>query len=103
MAAKSITANRLHDGEVVYLTAAGAWSERLAEAAVAIDDAGSAALLAKAQADAAAARVVDPYAIDVDTGADEPRPLRYREVLRARGPSVRVDLGKQAEAADVSL
>jgi sulfite reductase (NADPH) hemoprotein beta-component len=29
-----------------------------------------------------------------------PRPSHMKEVMRARGPSVRPDLGKQAELAD---
>ena len=92
-----ISANRLGDGLVVYLTRDGEWSEAIADAHIA-DDA-AAADLALAVAGAAVARqaVVDPYLVDVDIGGPAPRPTRYREFIRAQGPSVRRDLGKQAD------
>ena len=40
--------------------------------------------------------VVDPYEIEVDTGTGSPVPVRFREKIRALGPTVRLDLGKQA-------
>jgi len=46
----------------------------------------------------AASQIVDPYLIEVRLGSDGlPVPVRYRERLRTLGPSVRPDLGKQAE------
>jgi hypothetical protein len=86
---QAVTANRLDDGRVVYFTADDTWSEHAADAAVAEPET-AAALLGRARA--AAATVIDPYPIEI---ADE-RPGRYREQLRAAGPSVRRDLGKQA-------
>lgn len=94
MARQIVTANRLTDGRVVYLAAHGAWSEWPGEAAVAGDGTQAAALLARAQADAVS-RVVEPYLIDLDDDAGV-TPRRYRELIRASGPSVRRDLGKQA-------
>ena len=50
-----------------------------------------------ARAEIAANRVVDVYLADVEIGADgAPTPLHYREKMRVKGPSVRLDLGKQA-------
>ncbi len=44
------------------------------------------------------AKVVDPYLVAVEIAAEgAPRPRHYREALRALGPSVRPDLGKQAD------
>jgi hypothetical protein len=96
MTLKVATANRLDDGEVVYLSAAGAWSERLEDGAVAETPDGDAALLSKARRSVGARLVVDPYLMNVARGSDRLRPLSQREVIRARGPSVRPDLGKQA-------
>ncbi len=95
---KVLTANRLGDGIVVFLGAEGGWDERL-EALVPIrDEATLSQRTARAEDDAAANRVVDPYVIDV--AADDRgrlHPLRLREAIRAAGPTVRLDLGKQAE------
>ena len=44
------------------------------------------------------ARIVDPYLVAVEVNAQGvPQPRHYREALRALGPSVRPDLGKQAD------
>lgn len=92
-----VTANRLGDGVVVYLAAGDRWSERLDEALVVADDAAKAAL-ARAEAPEHATVVVGPYLMPVEAEAETgPHPASTREVIRARGPSVRLDLGKQAE------
>lgn len=98
MPAKSVTANRLSDGIVVYFTPDGGWSERVGEAAWAEDKEGQQTLLEQGQAAADAHIVVDPYLFDVAVGDDgRPRPTRNREVIRSLGPTNRTDLGKQAE------
>ena len=91
-----ISANRLDDGIVVYLTAHGDWSERLAQARV-VDgkDQGEAALDVAFGA-VKTCLVVDPYLIDIDDSGGERRPTLNRELIRAKGPTVRLDLGKQA-------
>lgn len=93
---KIVSANDLLDGDVVYLTAAHGWSRRLADAAVAHDAAEAEALLACATAQTL--RVVGAALADVALDPGGPRPLHFREAFRARGPSHRPDLGKQAEA-----
>ncbi len=95
MTSKIVTANRLGDGLVVYLNGAG-WSERIDDARVAGDDAAASRLLAQAEGPGQAIRVVDPYLIEVTGEGAVPRPVRHREVIRALGPTVRPDLGKQA-------
>ena len=83
-----ITANRLTDGIVVYLTAAGDWSPAIADSLVCPDaDATAAAMVTAARAEAEDQHVVTPYEIDVTTDGDI-RPVRYREAIRAFGPSV---------------
>ncbi len=95
---KAITANRLSDGVVVFLDEAGGWVERLGDAAL-YDDVGTAAALGVAKRAEAERIVVESYVIGVSRAADGPVPVTAREIIRARGPSVRLDLGKQAEPA----
>lgn len=99
MTAKVVTGNRLADGVVVYLDASGGWCERLAEARVAADEASAAEILGLAEQPAQAVRVVGPYLIDVIVEGDTVRAESRREAIRAAGPTVRRDLGKQAQPA----
>ena len=89
-----VTANRLVDGIVVFQDAAGGWSEDFARAAVRDD---SADALARASQDVAACLILDPYAIEVELRNGHYAPKALREAIRAAGPTVRRDLGKQAE------
>ena len=98
MADRIVTANRLSDGLVVYLNGAG-WSERIDDARIAGDDAAADGLLARAEGPGQAVRVIGPYLIEVTREGAVPRPVSHREAIRALGPSVRPDLGKQAEVA----
>ena len=98
MSLKAVTANRLSDGSVVWLGPKGTWVEQIAAAALFPAEEAEAAL-AQGKAAVAACYLVDPYLIDVVREGGRVRPLRYREVLRALGPSVRLDLGKQAEGS----
>ena len=94
---RAVTANRLNDGVVVYLTAEGSWSERVEDGAVVAPGAEEKALLAAADRSVAARLVVAPYAIDVDVGATgQVRPVRYRERIRADGPSIHPQFAKAA-------
>ena len=106
MADKIVTANRLDDGLVVYLNGAsggasggGSWSERIEDARIAGDDAAADGLLAEAEGQGQEIRVIEPYLIEVALEGAEPRPVSYREAIRAQGPTVRLDLGKQADFA----
>jgi sulfite reductase (NADPH) hemoprotein beta-component len=96
MTLKAVTANRLGDGQVVYMTATGRWSEWLDDATVADAPDGEAALLSVAQRAVETRLVVGPYAMAVTRVQGRLRPTSQREIIRARGPSVRPDLGKQA-------
>jgi len=91
-----LVASDLLEGEVVFLGDAG-WvrDHRLARVAHEPQDASE--LEVRALAEVAANHVIDPYLADVRlTASLIPEPLHYRERLRTAGPSVRVDLGKQA-------
>ena len=94
-----LTANRLDDGAVVYLTRAGGWSEWLEDGEVADSEARAVELLRLGAALVAARQVVDPYLIAVRRDGYGVEPLGQREIIRAKGPSIRRDLGKQAAPA----
>jgi len=91
-----LLASALGDGEVLFLGPSG-WERDHAKARVARDKAEAGALEAFGKAEVAANKVVDVYLADVEIGADGvPTPMHYREKMRIKGPSVRLDLGKQA-------
>ena len=92
-----ITASRLADGVVVFQTTEHGWSEDFNCAAVRPDEAATAAALARAKEDEAGNVVVDPYTVAVDFRNGHVVPKALREAIRAAGPTVRRDLGKQAE------
>lgn len=88
-----LNANDLLTGDVVYWTG-HRWSRDIREAMIVADTAEAEQVAA---AEVAARRVVETYLVDVTETADGPVPVRARERVRALGPSVRPDLGKQAE------
>ena len=78
-----LTANRLHDGAVVYRTAGGEWTHRFGEAArldVSEAEAALQAALATPQA------VVEAYLLEADESGPAGRE-RLRERIRAGGPT----------------
>lgn len=95
--AKIITANHLIVGDVVFLTEDG-WSPNVDRALVADDAAALEALEKRAAAAETANLVVAAYAVEVRREGSRVVPLHYREVMRTRGPTVRPDLGHQANA-----
>ena len=94
-AAQVLTANRLREGEVVYWRR-GEWVASLPEAEVFQDAATAAGALAAAEEHVKARLVVNPYLFAVKTDGGPVRPVEEREIIRAAGPTVRLDLGKQA-------
>ena len=96
MAPQVVTANRIGDGTVVYLTRVGGWSERIADGQVSRSDEERDTLMAVARETAEIPEVVEPYAIDVVEGAGVVRPVRYREAIRAQGPTTHPAFGQQA-------
>lgn len=92
---KVITANRLAPGEVVYWNAACCWVTELQQAHVFEDAEAELALKAAAEW-VSRNEVVAPYVFPVRVEDGRIAPLSARELIRANGPSVRLDLGKQA-------
>ncbi len=96
MALQMMTANRIGDGTVVYLTKDGGWSEWITDGEVSRSDEERDTLMAVARATAEVPEVVEPYVIDVVDEAGVVRPVRYREAIRAQGPTIHPAFGKQA-------
>ncbi|HXJ01696.1 MAG TPA: DUF2849 domain-containing protein [Micropepsaceae bacterium] len=89
-----LTANRLKIGEVVYWGGRG-WVPRFDEAEIFSGAEAETAL--KGAADwVLKGEVVAPYLFDVHIDGGHAVPVKVREVIRAAGPTVRTDLGKQA-------
>jgi len=95
VAPQMLTANRLKDGDVLYWKA-GTWVENLRDGDVFAESAPAEAALAAAQSFVAGNIVVNPYLFDVRLDAAGIHPVKEREIIRAAGPSVREDLGKQS-------
>ena len=92
---KLVTGNDLATGDVVWWTGRD-WSRHVEEAC----DAGAQGeQLAKREE--AALRVNMPYVVDAAAGPDGPVPLHIKERIRARGPTVRPDLGVKAADPDI--
>ncbi len=94
---KALTGNRLVDGEVVYLTRAGAWSELIDDAVVALEPQSEAALERRGDEAVAANQVTEAYLFDVERKDGRVRARHIRERIRTLGPTVRGDLGKQSQ------
>ncbi len=93
MSQQVVTANRLRDGAVVYLAEDGTWTERIDEARIAEDAEFAQELLATGEAAQRDGLGVEP---NLTKRGDGWHPQGCRETIRSKGPSVRLDLGKQA-------
>lgn len=96
--AQVLTANRLDDGEVVYLAADGAWVLSLSAAKILATAAEGAVDLKIGEQAEREQLIVHAYLFDVTIRDGQVKPVKMREVIRAAGPTVRRDLGKQAVA-----
>jgi hypothetical protein len=90
-----LTANRLRDGEVAYWRA-GRWVSELEAAEMFPDKAAANEALSAAEAAVRDRLIVNPYLFEARFEAGEILPTEVRERIRAIGPSIRPDLGKQA-------
>jgi hypothetical protein len=90
-----LTANRLAVGEVVYWNPARGWVPALADASVLPDGEADAALKG-AERSIREREVVGAYLFAVRVTEGAVTPVKIREAIRAAGPTVRRDLGKQA-------
>jgi hypothetical protein len=96
-ATQVVTAYRLTDGVVIWLTRDNAWSEWVEEAAVAGSATETERLTAEAKAWEARNQVYEVYPVDVTVRDGKPWPVKMREVMRAQGPSIHPQFGMQAE------
>lgn len=97
-----LLANDLLDGDVVFAAAEGEaaglrWSRDPGEALIGHDEATADRLDAFAAAELGNQHVVDAYLVDVAIEDGVAVPRHCRERMKTTGPSVRRDLGKQAE------
>jgi hypothetical protein len=92
-----LTANRLVDGEVVFLARSGGWGLSIDDAALAQEPDAIKALEARGREAEAANIVTGSYLFDAERRDGRVRAVHIRERIRALGPTVRPDLGKQAE------
>ena len=98
MTLQALTANRLSDGIVVFWDH-GQWAERFPDAEL-FSEAGTAELVL-ADAKSKPTELVDPYLIDIRLDDGQPVPVSYRERVRALGPTIHPDMGKQAEGGPI--
>ena len=92
---KVVTANRLLEGDAVWLTADDRWSPSMSDAELIEDEAIAQDRLLHAMGQPGT--VVGAYLADAKQGQDGPEPTHFREAFRTRGPSNYAH-GKQAEA-----
>jgi hypothetical protein len=90
-----LTANTLDQGEAVYFNTQHGWVLGIEEAEILADENARDAL--KASSEWVERReIVNPYLFAVRVEDGQVTPVKTREVIRAAGPTVRRDLGKQA-------
>ncbi len=85
---KALTANRLGDGLVVFLSDTGDWSGKIDLAAVATNEKALSVLECSGERATTLRQVVGPYLIDVEIENGEVKPMVLRERIRAYGPTV---------------
>ena len=95
---KALTGNRLTDGEVVF-GGPGGWVEKFSQASLYTDEAEAEAALAAARTETTF--IVEPYLIDISLENGQPVPIAFRERVRALGPTIHPDMGKQTEGGPV--
>ena len=98
-----LTANRLQDGQTVYLDQQGQWVESL-NAGHAISEQERSSVEADAASRENELAVVGPYLLQVDLIDGQPTPLSMRETIRASGiptiiPPADADIRGQMAAA----
>jgi hypothetical protein len=92
-----VIANRLRDGIVVFLGADRRWVDRVEGIRPAMSAEEAEKLLDMALQAERNQEVVGPILADVAQRDGAWLPTKRREAIRAKGPTIRTDLGKQAE------
>ncbi|MEL7343860.1 MAG: DUF2849 domain-containing protein [Pseudomonadota bacterium] len=99
---KVVTANRLLEGDAVWLTADDQWATDIREAELLTDEAHADIRLIFGAAQTGT--VVGVYLADAKDGPNGPEPTHFREEFRTRGPSNYAhgkQTAKQVETANV--
>ena len=91
-----VIANRLRDGLVVFMGIEKKWVERAEDCAPAEDAEAAAELMAISEPPETNQEVIGASLIEVEDRDGVLTPIKMREAIRAKGPTVRKDLGKQA-------
>ena len=94
---KVLTANRLSDGIAVWYARSHQWVERIEDAYAVHAEEAIAALQEVAADTLAKGQHCDVVLIDVEDTAQGLRPLKLRERIRARGPTIHIDYGSQTK------
>jgi Protein of unknown function (DUF2849) len=94
-----LTANRLTDGEVVFLTRNAEWSLAIDDAMLALEPDAAKALEARGREAERANVVTGAYLFEAERRDGRLRARHIRERIRTLGPTVRQDLGKQASGS----
>lgn len=100
---KILAANRLTDGEAVWLGEDDIWVEDVGRARIVRDKEGEESLLRAGEAAFLRNEVVDAELVDIELVEGSIRPLRLRERIRAAGPTIHPEIGKQALRRAVTL
>jgi hypothetical protein len=87
MSFRTLTANRLGDGAVVYLTGDGDWSRSINDGRLITSTEEEDDILRAARRCLEAHAVVEPYLIDIIEETGHRRPAGTRELIRSLGPS----------------
>ena len=91
-----LTGNDLETGDVVWWTGSG-WSRHVAEAAFVDAGEGPHQAAGIMHREMQSRAVNGAYEVEAEEGPEGPVPAHIKERMRAKGPSVRLDLGVQAE------
>ncbi len=93
---QAITGNRLADGEVVYFSQTGEWETDFLKAEIMDGEEAVGTRLKQAMPHDIELKVIGIYPFEVKQEAAGFSPISVRETIRAAGPTIRKDLGKQA-------
>jgi len=81
-----VSANRLTDGRVVYLSHGDRWSDKIVDGRTAKNGEESTALLAEAEVSVAKGLIVAPYLVTISDDNGAFTAMRLRERIRQFGP-----------------
>ena len=97
MVPQVLTGYGLQSGLVVWLTPSNYWSSDISSARVACTEKDLAEMKEQGCQAQQAHQIFEIYAVEVSLGADGPVPIKYREFLRSRGPTVHPQFGPQSQ------